>query len=79
MKEIKLIIEEQPKDYDHDNVRFNVDGVMKGFGFKSRPPDDQTIALQKCPLCDRENYALNVSSGQCTWCPFNANKLHDPQ
>lgn len=71
MKEIKYIIEKQPDDYDHDDVRFIVDGEQKGFGFKARLPDDQTIALIKCPLCNRENYALAVSSGQCSFCEFN--------
>lgn len=30
--------------------------------------------LERCPKCDMENYALNVASGICTWCGFDANK-----
>lgn len=33
-----------------------------------------------CPKCKRENYAINVASGICTWCLYNANTdsdLHD--
>ncbi len=30
-------------------------------------------ALVKCCNCDRENYALNVLSGICTWCGFDIN------
>lgn len=30
--------------------------------------------LVRCPKCDRENYALSVSSGRCCWCGFDANK-----
>ena len=37
--------------------------------------EDKTLALTMCPCCHRENYALNVLSGRCTWCPFDANKL----
>lgn len=71
---ITLVVIPQPASHDHDNVRFNVDGVEKGFGYKPRKEyGDRTIALQRCPMCGRENYAMNVSSGQCSWCPFNAN------
>jgi hypothetical protein len=72
---IKLIIEKQPENYDHDLVRFDVDDEVKGLGFIPRKPDDQTIALERCPICGRENYAMNVSSGQCTWCEFNTNQV----
>lgn len=30
--------------------------------------------LVRCPKCGRENYALNVASGICTWCGYDANK-----
>ncbi len=38
--------------------------------------DDKTgkIALERCPKCGRENYIMNVLSGRCTWCGFDANK-----
>lgn len=26
------------------------------------------LYLTRCPKCDRENYAMAVSSGQCAWC-----------
>lgn len=29
--------------------------------------------LERCPKCGMENYALNVASGICTWCGFDAN------
>ncbi len=32
-------------------------------------------ALVRCPECHRENYALNVLSGVCTWCGFNINEV----
>lgn len=34
---------------------------------------DKSIALSRCPACNRENYAFNVLSGVCTWCGYNAN------
>lgn len=71
-KKITLVLEKQPDDYNHDNVRFDVDGEVKGFGYIGRKSGK--IGLQTCPLCERENYAMNISSGQCTWCPFNANE-----
>ena len=30
--------------------------------------------LVHCPKCDRENYALSVSTGRCAWCGYDANK-----
>lgn len=32
------------------------------------------VYLVRCPKCERENYALNVSTGFCTWCGFDGNK-----
>lgn len=32
------------------------------------------LILIRCPKCDRENYALNVLTGICTWCGYNAHK-----
>jgi len=26
------------------------------------------IYLTRCILCEKENYALSVTSGQCAWC-----------
>jgi len=42
----------------------------KYIGFKTK----DTIYLQYCPNCGKENYAFAVSSGQCVWCGFDANK-----
>ncbi|MDE6079760.1 MAG: hypothetical protein K2G35_06825 [Duncaniella sp.] len=33
---------------------------------------DGTVLLLRCPKCDRENYALNVALGVCTWCGYRA-------
>jgi len=30
------------------------------------------LYMQRCPECARENYALNVSAGVCTWCGYAA-------
>ena len=29
--------------------------------------------LVLCPKCHRENYAMNVSVGICTWCGYDLN------
>lgn len=69
MPEIKYKVYSQPENYDSDDVRFIVDGEEKGFGFL--PKGDKLVALSRCPICGKENYMMNVLSGQCTWCPFN--------
>lgn len=41
--------------------------------------DDGSIGLIICPKCQRENYALNVALGYCTWCGYDANKDYNIQ
>ena len=35
--------------------------------------EDGCSYLVRCPRCGRENYAVNVASGICTWCGYDAN------
>lgn len=44
----------------------------KHANFKRKESD--CYALVRCCACDRENYALNVLSGICTWCGWDINK-----
>lgn len=37
---------------------------MRGFGFIA----NGKFYMQRCGVCDKENYILAVSSGQCAWC-----------
>jgi ribosomal protein L37E len=32
------------------------------------------IYMTKCPKCGKENYAMAVASGQCSWCSYKATK-----
>ncbi len=72
---IKPIIQKTDTNYDSDDVRFEVDGEIRGFGFKPKKYDDEKLALVKCPMpeCGRENYSLAVLDGVCVWCGFDAN------
>lgn len=38
-------------------------------------PDSGTLLLICCPECGRENWALQVASGTCAWCGFDAKTL----
>lgn len=58
------------KELKNNDVCWEVDGKDRGFGYKT---GKGTYGLIRCPECRKENYAMNVSSGLCTWCPFNAN------
>lgn len=42
--------------------------------------DNGKLALEVCPKCGKENYILNVLTGVCTWCRFDANatKAEEP-
>lgn len=35
---------------------------------------DGELWMHRCPKCRRENYILNVTTGRCTWCGYNANE-----
>ena len=55
-------------------VREDGDGdfIERGDGFLTK---EKTVGLERCPQCGYENYAMNVLSGKCTWCPFESNKI----
>ena len=36
--------------------------------------DNDKILLIRCPKCHRENWALEVISGRCAWCCYNAHE-----
>ncbi len=42
-----------------------------GNGFACK--DEKGLALTRCPECHKENYAMNVLTGICTWCGFDVN------
>lgn len=67
-----------PADHKEYDVRFFEKGEeTNGFGFLSKRGKDKRIALIKCPQCGQENYAINVNSGNCTWCDFSTEKIID--
>ena len=39
-------------------------GIWKG--------ENGNFFMVRCPKCEKENYALNVASGICTWCGYEA-------
>lgn len=41
--------------------------------------ENGSYALIICGDCGKENYALNIISGVCTWCGFDINKLFKPK
>lgn len=70
---MKIIITKTPSDHDSDDVRFDVEGKIKGYGFIGR--ESKKLYLIRCPECGVENYMPMVSSGICAWCGFDANKI----
>mgnify|MGYP006296100235 CR=1 FL=1 len=47
----------------------------KGYVFT----EEGKTCLVRCPECEKENYALNVPSGMCTWCGYDANPKKNDQ
>lgn len=37
--------------------------------------ETKELLLLRCPKCGKENYAMNVLSGICTWCGYDAHEL----
>lgn len=35
--------------------------------------------LVRCPVCQRENWALAVASGECAWCGWDAKDAKENQ
>jgi ribosomal protein L37E len=66
-------IHKNPKNFDTDRIEF-IGMPFKGSGFISKK--DGNIGLERCPICGRENYAMNVLSGICTWCGYNAHDIN---
>ena len=67
---MEIRVYKNPADHDSDDVVFLIDGQEKGAGYIGKK--DKKIGLIRCPKCDRENYMMNVLSGQCCWCGFKA-------
>lgn len=37
---------------------------------------NKQVYLIRCPKCGKENYAINVALGICTWCGLNGNEYY---
>jgi ribosomal protein L37E len=70
MKINELITKEQAEERGMDNIP-----VQAGKGLGYRKLSDNTLGMLRCFECGTENYVLQVSSGICYCCGFNANKL----
>ena len=50
--------------------------IKEGVEFCS---ESGTLLLIRCPKCGKENYALQVSSGICSWCGFDGRELFEEE
>lgn len=72
----KTEIEIRNKGDSDDIYYYNKEKTLVGHGFIPKKGERKGhICIVRCPACERENYSMNVSSGYCTWCPFNANQV----
>ncbi len=68
---MKTEIKRTPDSHDSDDLY--LEGKHKGFGYVAK--DSKRIGLMRCPECGRENYAMSVPTGVCSWCGFDVNDL----
>jgi len=59
-----------PKRTGYDHVIAYADG--RSFGYRGLKSD--VVCVERCPVCDRKNYCMAVSSGFCSWCGWNAKR-----
>ena len=71
MADIKII--KNPKGYDHDNIEF-ISFPFKGSGYIGKKSKD--IGLTRCPVCNKENWAMSVADGICAWCGYSVHKIN---
>lgn len=58
-----------------NNIRnIDIDGGFVGYEARGKG-EVNTYGLQRCPNCRRENYAMAVSSGTCSWCGWDLNEF----
>ena len=65
---------EMEMDGDMDLEMEMGEGFFRSAVWKVVNNDGPQYFLQRCPSCDRENYALNVAVGICTWCGYEASE-----
>ena len=41
--------------------------IRDGAGWRNL---DGTMAMTRCCVCGKENYAIGVITGQCSWCGY---------
>lgn len=73
---MEIKVYKSPESYDSDDIRWIKDGVEAGYGYKGKK--DMLLCVTRCPMCEKENYAMAVSSGFCAWCAFDANAPQKP-
>lgn len=71
---MKKEIFENKKNPDEVDIRWK---GTRGYAFLDKETGE--IGLIRCPKCGMENHAMNVMSGICTWCGFDANKNSDQE
>lgn len=69
----RLEIKKQPT---HDSDDFWLHGgKYTGHGYQNK--ETGKLHLEKCPKCDLENYAMQISEGTCYNCLFDPNTIRE--
>jgi len=55
-----------------NNERTGNESMNPKYGFIGK--ELGKVYLTRCPKCGLENYAMNVATGYCAWCGYDANK-----
>ena len=74
--EIDSVVRRESRDTSSgdDYYFFDKKGNHIGTGFiPNKGRREGKICLTRCPICRKQNYAMNVISGICKWCNFDAN------
>lgn len=54
------------RPWNHNERGIELNGKYVGYETKLG-----SVGLQRCPECSKENWAIAVTSGRCSWCGWD--------
>ena len=71
---LEISIGQTPEAYDSNHVVWLDEDSRHVLGSGYQGKEDGRLHVLRCPMCSKENYALQVAIGSCAWCRFDPNE-----
>lgn len=72
-KKLTIEIKQTPETHDTNDVWWYEVGKTEYVGHGYQSKKDGKLFIERCPMCEKENYAINIPTGTCAWCGYDAN------